>query len=87
MTASILQQNSVSLKGKHRKIINMVRSLIAQTQVLKTLLQEVENWSVHVLNKNQTFDVQNMTPEEAWSGRKPVIDYFKIFGVAYAHIP
>ncbi|TXG67231.1 hypothetical protein EZV62_008506 [Acer yangbiense] len=29
-----------------------------------------------------------MTPEEAWSGRKPAVDHFKIFGcVAYAHIP
>ncbi|RVW73907.1 Retrovirus-related Pol polyprotein from transposon RE2 [Vitis vinifera] len=28
-----------------------------------------------------------MTPEEAWSGRKPAVDYFRIFGcIAYAHI-
>ena len=35
-----------------------------------------------------TFSVQNMTPEEAWSGRKPAVDHFKIFGcIAYAHVP
>ena len=29
-----------------------------------------------------------MTPEEAWSGRKPAVNHFKIFGcIAYAHIP
>ncbi|KAJ8640821.1 hypothetical protein MRB53_017515 [Persea americana] len=29
-----------------------------------------------------------MTPEEAWSGRKPAVDHFRIFGcIAYAHIP
>jgi len=29
-----------------------------------------------------------MKPEEAWSGRKPVVDHFKIFGcIAYAYIP
>lgn len=28
-----------------------------------------------------------MTPEEAWSGRKPAVDYFPVFGcIAYAHI-
>ena len=28
-----------------------------------------------------------MTPEEAWSGRKPTVDHFRIFGcIAYAHI-
>ena len=29
-----------------------------------------------------------MTPKEAWTGRKPIVDHFKIFGcIAYAHIP
>ena len=29
-----------------------------------------------------------MTPEKAWSGRKPIVDHFKIFGsIAYAHVP
>lgn len=28
-----------------------------------------------------------MTPEEAWGGRKSVVDYFPIFGcIGYAHI-
>jgi len=28
-----------------------------------------------------------MTLEEAWSGRKPAVDYFRIFGcIAYAHV-
>ena len=40
------------------------------------------------MNKSPTVAVQNMTPEEAWSGRKPTVDYFKIFGwITYAHIP
>ena len=29
-----------------------------------------------------------MTPEEAWNGRKPSVNHFRIFGcIAYAHIP
>lgn len=29
-----------------------------------------------------------MTPREAWSGCKPIVAYFRIFGcIAYAHIP
>ena len=48
---------------------------------------EVVNWSIHVLNRSPTFSIQNMTPEEAWSGRQPFVDHFKIFGcIAYAHI-
>ncbi|GKV36625.1 hypothetical protein SLEP1_g44733 [Rubroshorea leprosula] len=45
------------------------------------------NWSIHILNRSPTFAIQNMTLEEAWSGRKPGVDHFKIFGcIAYAHI-
>jgi len=29
-----------------------------------------------------------MTPEEAWSGEKPSVDYFRVFGcVRHVHIP
>ncbi|KAF2297179.1 hypothetical protein GH714_018880 [Hevea brasiliensis] len=32
--------------------------------------------------------VQNMTPEEAWSGRRPDVSHFRIFGcIVYAHVP
>ena len=30
----------------------------------------------------------NMTPEEAWSRRKPIVDHFRIFCcINYAHVP
>ncbi|TXG51246.1 hypothetical protein EZV62_023770 [Acer yangbiense] len=61
---------------------------VEQGKVPKSFWPEAVNWSIHVLNRSPTFSVQNMTPEEAWSGWKPAIDHFKIFGsVAYAHIP
>ena len=45
-------------------------------------------WSVHILNRCPTVAVQNKTPEEAWSGVKPTVDYYRVFGcVAHAHIP
>ncbi|GKV11790.1 hypothetical protein SLEP1_g23011 [Rubroshorea leprosula] len=38
--------------------------------------------------KNRTILDMDMTPEEAWSGRKPTVDHLRIFGcVAYAHVP
>lgn len=86
-TAYTPQQNGVS-ERKNRTILNMVRSLLARGKVPKTFWPEAVNWSIHILNRSPTFAVQNMTPEEAWSGRKPAVDHFKIFGcVGYAHIP
>lgn len=38
------------------------------------------NWIVYVLNKSPTLVVKNMTPKEAWSGIKPSIKHFRIFG-------
>lgn len=41
-----------------------------------------------VLNRCPTTAVNDITPEEAWSGRKPSVHFFKVFGcIAYAHIP
>ena len=81
------QQNGVS-ETKNRTILNMVRCLLTKSGVSKEFWPEVVNWSVHILNRNPTFVVKNMTPEEVWSGRKLTVDHFRIFGcIAYAHIP
>jgi len=48
---------------------------------------EVVNWTVYVLNKSPTLAVPNKTSKEAWSGKKPCIGYFKVFGcVAHVHV-
>ncbi|KAK2986839.1 hypothetical protein RJ640_011064 [Escallonia rubra] len=81
------QQNGVS-ERKNRTILNMVRSLLARGRIPKKFWPEAVNWIIHVLNRSPTFAVQDMTPEEAWSGQRPAVDHFRIFGcIAYAHIP
>ena len=81
------QQNSVCERKNHT-IMNMVRSLLTTSGIPKSFWPEAVNWSIHILNRSPTLAVQNMTQEEAWNGRKPVVDHFRIFGcIAYAHIP
>ena len=81
------QQNGVS-ERRNRTIMNMVRSLLANKNMPKAFWPEAAKWSVYVLNRSPTFSVKNVTPEEAWSGHKPIVSHFRIFGcVAYAHIP
>ena len=66
----------------------MVKSLLARGKIPKEFWLEVVNWSIHVLNISPTFNVQNMTLEEAWSVRKLNVDCFIIFGcIAYTHVP
>ncbi|KAF3667702.1 hypothetical protein FXO37_09904 [Capsicum annuum] len=86
-TAYTPQQNGISEK-KNKTILHMVRNLLAKGKMKKTFWPEAVNWSINVLNRSPTFVVQNMTPEKAWSGRKPTVDHFQIFDcIAYAHIP
>ncbi|GLU09096.1 hypothetical protein SLE2022_259720 [Rubroshorea leprosula] len=88
LTAAYTPQQNGVCERKNRTILNMVRSLLKKSSIPKNFWPETVNWSIHILNRSPTFAVQNMTPKEAWSGRKPGVDHFKIFGcIAYAHIP
>lgn len=81
------QQNGVA-ERKNRTILNMVRSMLRTSGIPKSFWPEIVLWSTHLLNRSPTKSVQNMTPQEAWSGRKPSVAHLRIFGcIAYAHIP
>ncbi|GAU16044.1 hypothetical protein TSUD_339150 [Trifolium subterraneum] len=81
------QQNGVS-ERKNRTLMNMVRSMLSGRCVPKRFWPEAVVWATHVLNRSPTLSVKNMTPEEAWSGTKPSVAYFRVFGcLGYAHIP
>ena len=80
------QQNGVA-ERKNRTIMNMVRSMLSSRKVPKTFWPEAVNWTVHVLNRSPTLAVKDRTPEEAWSGDKPSVEYFRIFGcISHVHI-
>jgi hypothetical protein len=71
----LIHPNSV-FERKNRTIFNMVRSLLTMSGIPKGFWLEAVNWSIHILNRSPTLAVQNMTREEAWSGRKPAVDHF-----------
>ncbi|MCI72523.1 retrovirus-related pol polyprotein from transposon tnt 1-94, partial [Trifolium medium] len=40
------------------------------------------------MNRSPTLNVKNVTPEEAWSGSKPSVHHFRVFGcLAHVHVP
>lgn len=68
--------------------MNMVRSMLTGRRVLKIFWPEATKWCVHVLNRTLTTSIQDKTLEEAWSGVKPFVDYFRVFGcIAHVHTP
>ena len=43
---------------------------------------------MHLLNGSPTLAVKNKTPEEAWSGVKPSVEHFRVFGcISHVHVP
>lgn len=67
--------------------MNMVRSMLSEKQVPKNLWPEAVNWTAHVLNRSPILAVKDMTLEEAWSGIKPNVDYFWVFGcIGHVHV-
>jgi hypothetical protein len=67
--------------------MNMVRSMLIEKEIPRTFWPEAVNWTIHVLNRSPTFAVRNMTPEEAWSGSRPSVEHFRVFGcLAHVHI-
>ncbi|PRQ38021.1 putative RNA-directed DNA polymerase [Rosa chinensis] len=81
------QQNGVA-ERRNRTVMNLVRSILSEKKIPKSFWPEAVNWVTHVLNRSPTQAVQDVTPEEAWSGVKPNVGYFRVFGcVAHVHIP
>lgn len=81
------QQNGVA-ERRNRTIMNLVRSMLSEKSIPKSFWPEAVNWTAHVLNRSPTLAVQDITPEEAWSGVKPNVDHFRVFGcIAHVHIP
>ena len=68
--------------------MNMVCSIISEKKILKSSWPEVVNWIVHILNQSPTLGVKNKTPEEAWSGVKPLVEHFRVFEcISHVHVP
>lgn len=56
--------------------------------VPKPFWAEDVKWTFYVLNRSPTMVVKNMTPQEAWSGIKPSVVHFIIWGcIGHVHIP
>ncbi|KAJ4781946.1 polyprotein [Rhynchospora pubera] len=66
----------------------MVRSKIKTKSMPKEFWAEAVDCAVYLQNRCKTISLENMTPQEAWSGSKPTVAHLKVFGsIAYAHVP
>nr|KYP54839.1 Copia protein [Cajanus cajan] len=65
----------------------MVRSMLKGKSVPSKFWGEATVTTTYILNKCPTKKLSGMTPEEKWSGKKPSVDHFRIFGsLCYVHL-
>ncbi|MCO5604434.1 hypothetical protein L7F22_058600 [Adiantum nelumboides] len=81
------QQNGVA-ERKNRVIVEMARSMIKAKGLPNNFWAEAVNTAVYILNRSYTKAVKDMTPLQAFSGKKPSVSHFRIFGSdCYVHVP
>ncbi|GJW47518.1 retrotransposon ORF1 [Tanacetum coccineum] len=73
-----LQHNGVS-KRRNRTLLDMVRSMMSQTTVLKSFWDYALETAARILNMVLTKKVEK-TPYKVWHGQAPKLSYLKVWG-------
>ncbi|HEY0433295.1 MAG TPA: reverse transcriptase domain-containing protein [Chitinophagaceae bacterium] len=82
-----LEQNGVAERA-NRTIVEKARTMLTSAGLKKGFWAEAVNTAVYLKNRTLMKILDDITPEEAWTGKKPTVAYFRTFGCrAYAHIP
>jgi hypothetical protein len=68
------------LKGKNRTLIDMARSMLAESNVSYSYWAKAINTAYHASNRLYCHKLMKKTPDELLIGRKPNISYFRVFG-------
>ncbi|MCO5575393.1 hypothetical protein L7F22_029193 [Adiantum nelumboides] len=68
--------------------MEMARAMLAHASLPRSYWAEACNTAVYIQNRSPTHALQDMTPFQAYYGRKPTISHFRVFGCsAFVHIP
>ncbi|MCO5571578.1 hypothetical protein L7F22_025322 [Adiantum nelumboides] len=80
-------QNGV-VERKNKTIMEMARAMLAHASLPRSYWAEACNTAVYIQNCSPTHALQDMTPFQAYYGRKPTVSHFRVFGcLAFVHIP
>ncbi|MCO5573110.1 hypothetical protein L7F22_026875 [Adiantum nelumboides] len=80
-------QNGV-VEQINRTIMEMARAMLAHASLPRSYWAEACNTAVYIQNRSPTHALQDMTPFQAYYGRKPSVSHFRVFGCsAFVHIP
>ena len=61
-------------------MMNMIRSILKDKNLPHELWGEAVNTSVYILDRVPTRSSDGATPYEVWTGVKPNVEHFRVFG-------
>ncbi|GBO28103.1 Retrovirus-related Pol polyprotein from transposon TNT 1-94 [Araneus ventricosus] len=81
------EQNGVAERF-NRSVIEGIRAMLQDSGLHARFWAEALQTFVHIRNRCEHKFTKNISPTEIWTGRKPSLRHFKIFGsIAYAYTP
>ncbi|RDX64254.1 hypothetical protein CR513_57211, partial [Mucuna pruriens] len=88
VTAPYTPQHNGLAERRNRTLLDMARCMIKGKGLPNCYWGEAVTTAAYVLNRCPTKRLQSVTPEEAWTGDKPMVNHLRIFGsLSYRHIP
>ncbi|MCO5566583.1 hypothetical protein L7F22_020260 [Adiantum nelumboides] len=73
---------------KNRQIVEVAHALMSEKNMPPCYWVEAISIAVYTMNRTPTAVVHDKTPEETFTGKKPNVSHFKVFGcIAYMHVP
>ncbi|KAK2446029.1 hypothetical protein QL285_016886 [Trifolium repens] len=88
VTAPYTPQHNRVAERKNMSIMNMARSMLKGKNMPHKFWGEATSTAVHIINRSPTNKLKNKTPYEAWTGLKPSVGHFRIFGsLCFRHVP
>lgn len=87
VTAPYTPQHNGTAERRNITIMNMIRSMLRVKQMPHKFWGEAASTAVYILNRCRTKRLGNNTPEEAWTGRRPSVNHFRVFGsLCFKHV-
>ncbi|GAU48263.1 hypothetical protein TSUD_405090 [Trifolium subterraneum] len=81
------QHNDLA-ERRNKTIMDMARCMVKHKNLPKSFWGEAVATAVYVLNRCPTKKLKDKVPEEVWSGKKPSVSHFKVFGaLCHKHVP
>ncbi len=80
------QQNGI-VERKNRHIAEITCAMLNEKNLPNYFWVETVTTTVYIMNRTPTTEVHGMTFEKKFTGKKPYVSHFRVFGyIAYVHV-